>query len=152
MNNTLEGIENCEVVMDEIFLFAETKEKLEAITNKVKQRLKDAGFTLNHSKCEFNKTRVKFLGHIFTSNGCEIDPDKVSTVHRLNTPTNVKELQRLLGTVTYLAKFIPNFSDLTEPLRRLIIKGAAWVWDVDQQIAFENLKKSHNNNASTGLL
>lgn len=116
MNDTLEGIENCEVAMDDIFLFAETMDELEKVTDKAKQKLKEAGFTLNHSKCEYNKTRVKFLGHIFTSTGCEIDPEKVSTVERLNTPTNVKELQRLLGTVTYLAKFVKFFSDLTEPL------------------------------------
>lgn len=127
MNQTLEGISNCEIAMDDIFLYAENKKHLEEITEKVKQRLQEVGFTLNDKKCEYNKNRVKFLGNIFAANGYEADPDKVAAIHQLNVPSNVKELQRLLGMATYLAKFVPNFSDLTEPLRKLLVMEVAWV-------------------------
>ena len=45
-------------------------------------------------------------------------------------PTNVKALQRLLGMVQYLAKFLPQLSAcaVTEPLRQLEHKDANWKW------------------------
>ena len=41
---------------------------------------------------------------------------------------------------TYLAKFIPNFSQLASPLRVLLEKNTACHWDKPQQDSFEKLK------------
>ena len=57
------------------------------------------------------------------------------------TPTNVKSVQRFLGTVTFLSKFIPNFSTITEPLRALIKSDMPWTWTDTQQAAFDNFKQ-----------
>lgn len=141
MYATLNGIENCEIAMDDIFLYAVTLEKLRAITKKVADRLKTAGFTLNKEKCEYEKQKVKFLGHIFTEKGIETDNSKIEAIQELREPSNMKELQLLLGMVTYLGKFIPNLSDITKPLRKLLHKENAWVWDHEQQKAFKNVKK-----------
>ena len=54
---------------------------------------------------------------------------------------NVKALQRFLGFVNYLAKFVPHLSDECEPLRRLTDKDAAWVWEMHHQQAFDRIKK-----------
>lgn len=140
MNTTLEGIDSCEIAMDDIFLYAETLEQLRAITKAVVDRLGTAGFTLNKDKCEYEKQRVKFLGHIFSVKGIEADDTKIEAIRELRAPSNVKELQRLLGMVTYLGKFISNLSELTEPLRRLLHKETAWFWDHEQQKAFEEVK------------
>ena len=44
-------------------------------------------------------------------------------------PTNVKELQRFLGMVNYLAKFIPNLTSHTVNLRKLLEKDTKWYYD-----------------------
>lgn len=115
--------------MDDIFLYAESKEKLKKITKLVEKRLSDAGFTLNKNKCEYEQKRVKFLGHIFSGNGYKADPAKIESIDKLKVPINVKELQRILGMVIYLSKFIKNLSNITEPLRKLLVKDVAWFWD-----------------------
>ena len=56
-------------------------------------------------------------------------------------PEDVGGVQRFLGMVTYLAKFIPNLSELTAPLRELIAKETVWHWDSRQQQAFQKLKE-----------
>lgn len=140
MNKTLEGIENCEVAMDDIFIHARTSKALQDTTKRVINRLGKAGFTLNDEKCEYNKTTVKFLGHIFTGNGYKADHEKVEAIHALKVPTCVKELQRTLGMVNYLGKFINNLSELTEPLRQLLHKETAWFWGPEQQKSFEDIK------------
>lgn len=70
MNRKLEDIGHFEIAMDDIFIYGSTKGEVEETTRVVIDRLKKAGFTLNRDKCEFNKERVKFLGHIFTRDGC----------------------------------------------------------------------------------
>ena len=56
-------------------------------------------------------------------------------------PTHSDGVQRFLGHVNYLAKFIPNCSAECEPLRRLLgISNKDFVWGKDQQQAFEGMK------------
>lgn len=43
--------------------------------------------------------------------------------------------------MTYLAKFIPNLSEVTGPLRELLKESSEWVWGPAQQKAFGNLKQ-----------
>ena len=43
--------------------------------------------------------------------------------------------------VTYCSKFLPNFSTVTEPLRRLLKKKVPWKWAKPQQHAFDELKR-----------
>ena len=40
----------------------------------------------------------------------------------------------------YSSKFIPNFSQVDEPQRKLLRKDQAFIWVVEQQKAFEELK------------
>lgn len=141
MNKILEGMSNVEIAMDDILIHAESRKELERLTERVLRKLNEAGLTLNLNKCEFNKQRIKFLGHVFTSEGYEVDPEKVSVINGLNVPSNVKQLQRVLGMVTYVAKFIENMAEVTEPLRKLLQKDAAWYWDTEHQQSFERIKK-----------
>ena len=55
----------------------------------------------------FPKT-IKFLGHIIDGKGIHIDPEKVKAINNYPQPTNVTELQRLMGMLNQLAKFTPN--------------------------------------------
>lgn len=142
MNRTLEGIENCEVAMDDIFIHAPNSEQLKYTENLVIERLTKAGFTLNKQKCEFNKTSMKFLGHIFTVDGYKADDEKIKGIRQLKVPTSVKELQRLLGMVNYLGKFIKKLSELTDPLRNLLHADYVWQWCSEHQQAFENIKET----------
>ena len=41
-------------------------------------------------------------------------------------PRSVNELQRFLGMVNYLGKFIPNFVEHTTPLRNLLKKDVVF--------------------------
>ena len=98
----------------------------------VLQRLREAGVTLNE-KCEFSKTSIKFLGHIIDAKGIHVDPDKVKAIRKFPAaPTNITELQRFMGMVNQLAKFIPSLADSNAPLRHLLRKDTAWLWDQPQ--------------------
>lgn len=46
----------------------------------------------------------------------------------------------MLGTVNYLAKFIPNMSTITAPIRELLKQENQFYWGPTQEQAFENIK------------
>ena len=57
-------------------------------------------------------------------------------------PTDKKGVERLLGTVNYLAKFIPNMSTITLPIRDILKKDVPFHWDSPQDDSFTNQIKS----------
>ena len=54
---------------------------------------------LNPDKLDFKKEEVKFTGHILTSNGLKVDPEKVAVIANMPIPENLEALQRFIGMV-----------------------------------------------------
>ena len=57
------------------------------------------------------------------------------------SPTNKEDLQCFLGMITYLSKFIPHFSQIASPLRALLEKDAAWLWQHEHEQSLLRLKE-----------
>ena len=55
-------------------------------------------------------------------------------------PQDKKGVEILLGTLNYLAKFIPNMSIITKPIRDLLKTDAMFCWDTEQSEAFKSIK------------
>lgn len=104
-------------------------------------RIGTSGLKLHPEKCIYNQTQIKFLGHFIDHLGISPDPEKINCIKRLQPPNSVKELQRFLGFVNYLGKFIPNLSERTNMLRMLLEKGQDWEWQDEHQIEFNKLKE-----------
>jgi len=96
---------------------------------------------LNIQECEFSQGRLKFLGHIVDAQGVHADPEKTHAIGHFPTPTTVTELQRFMGMVNQLGKFVPGLADISAPLRQLLRKDIAWHWDEAQQRAFQRVKE-----------
>lgn len=54
-------------------------------------------------------------------------------------------MKTFLGMATYLSKFIPDFSEMSSPLRVLDKKGIEWHWENEQEEAFNKLKSAIAN-------
>ena len=104
-----------------------------------------AGVTLNPQKCEFAKSRVKFLGHLIDQECIRADPDKTSAILRIKARNNVTELRRFLRMVNQLGKFSPHVSELTQPLRELLSSKRSWTWGPSQEQAFSQVKSELTN-------
>ena len=55
-------------------------------------------------------------------------------------PESKKELQRFLGMINYLGKFVPNLSENTENLRKLLEKNTEWCFDKNHKKEIDKLK------------
>ena len=69
------------------------------------------------------------------------DPEKIQAILQMPEPEDVTALKRFLGMVTYLAKFMPHLSEMTEPLRRLEDKNVEFQWLEQQSLAMNTIKK-----------
>ena len=104
----IEGAVNAQ---DDIIIWASSIEELQSRTRAVLEAIRKSGLKLRKDKCETNKSELTFLGHLISADGIKPDPRKTEAIMNMPDPTNVKELQRFLGMITYLGKFIPQLSD-----------------------------------------
>ena len=85
----------------------------------VLDQCKKINLTLNKDKCVFKVKEVTYIGHKLKQEGIKPDDVKVRAIEDMPTPTDKKGVERFLGTVNYLGKFIPNLATATEPIRVL---------------------------------
>jgi hypothetical protein len=56
-------------------------------------------------------------------------------------PTDVAAIQRYMGTVNYLSRFMPRLSDVAAPLRKLTHKDCPWLWTDAHDQAITQIKE-----------
>ena len=122
---------------DDLGIFGTTQEA----NDKALEAVLEQFVTLNRSKCEFSKNSVMFFGLMFSAAGVSPDLAKVKAIREAQTPSSVSGVRSFIGMATFSAKFIPNFSDVTKPLRDLTKKNARFIWQDEQERAFCRIKE-----------
>ena len=129
------------VYMDDILIYATTPELLEKYTKKVLQKLRDHDLFLKAKKCEFNKTKMEYLGLVVEEGKISTDPIKVKGCADWPIPTCVKDVRSFLGFGNFYRKFIPGFSTFAAPLNTLLKKDTIFQWMEETQQSFDTLKQ-----------
>ena len=86
------------------------------------ERARKRNLRLNADKLKM--TQVPYIEHLLTREGLRVDPKKAEAIEKMPAPKDAKAVQRLLGSVNYLAKFVPHLSNIMQPLRQLLDKQA----------------------------
>ena len=137
----LEGIEGAANSQDDILIWGNDNNQLKQRTIQVFDAILASGMMLNPAKCSFHLTELVFLGHKITSNGILPDDYKIKAITEMVYPSTVKELQRFLGLVNYVGKFLPNLSEKTEALRQLLRKDVKFLLDENHKKEINELKQ-----------
>jgi len=101
--------------------------------------LEEQSFFANMKKCHFGRQQIDFLGHVISSQGVEVDLDKISAVESWPTPSTVKELRAFLGLTGYYRRFVKNYGIIARPLTDLTKKNG-FNWTNESSMAFQRLK------------
>ncbi len=72
-------------------------ESLEAVLLK----LRESGLKAKLTKCEFLKSRIKFLGHVVNGDGIHTVEDKILDVKNFPQPMSVENVCSFLGLCRY---------------------------------------------------
>ena len=140
VNGVIRGLEGCDAYIDDLVIYSDSWEDHIQLLQKFFSRLRGAHLTVNLSKSEFCRARVKFLGHIVGQGEVAPVVSKVEAILKFPTPVDKREIMRFLGMAGYYRKFCYNFSTIAEPLTTLLQKQKKFVWSTECQHAFEKIK------------
>ncbi|KAL0451254.1 UNVERIFIED_CONTAM: hypothetical protein Slati_1103500 [Sesamum latifolium] len=95
---------------------------------------------LSPGKCAFGVRGRRFLGFMVTQRGIEANPSKIKVIKDMGPPTNINEVQRLIGRIAALSRFISKSAEKSLSFFKTLRKVKNFEWTVECQRAFEELK------------
>ncbi|GJU27995.1 reverse transcriptase domain-containing protein [Tanacetum coccineum] len=81
------------------------------------------------------------FGHKISGAGIEVDRAKIDVIAKLPYPTNVKGVRSFLGHTGFYRRFIKDFSMISKPMTKLLMKDAKFDFSDDYKKAFNILKE-----------
>ena len=142
VDETFGEIRGCFGIADDLIVAgwrddgADHDENLKAVL----ERARSTGVRFNEDKMVIRCKEIPFFGHIIGEEGIKPDPNRIRAIANLPKPTNIKDLQTILGMVNYLHRFTPKLSIISAPLRDLCKKDTVFVWGPEHDKAFADIK------------
>lgn len=143
----LDGLNGVEVIADDILIFGVGDNSEEARHDHdnnlvaLLDRVMKVGVKINRQKMKLHLSKVKYMGHLLTADGVKADPDKVQGIRDLRDPESAEDVKSFLGTVNYLARYIPHLSQIAAPLRESA-SAEDFIFRKEDQKAWTELKEA----------
>src|ERR1041384_7823046 len=136
---------NLAIYVDDIVVKSEKMDGLVGDLEETFSNLRRFNIKLNPEKCVFGVPKGKLLGFIVSERGIEANPDKIAAIASMGAPRNVREVQRLLGCLAALSRFVSRLGERGMPLYRLLRKSNSFRWTDEAQSALVRLKTFLSN-------
>ena len=131
-------------IMDDLLIHGFKENHLDRLEALFKALIKH-GLKLSPKKCQLFMTHLTYMGNVFHINGSTISitplQSRVEAIQKLQPPTNVKGCKSFCGVVNYLSIFCRNLQKLLKPIYDLTKKGRPFIWQEEQQQAFDAIKE-----------
>ena len=134
------------VYLDDIYIFTTTKEKHEDALEYVFQCLQKENLYISPKKFKPYAIRFNCLGHFRDEHGLQASADKLELIRNWPTPASYHDVQRFLGLIEYISRFLPNVSAFTTPLSGMCSNGLPFVWRALHDKCFESIKAKASRN------
>jgi ribonuclease HI len=102
--------------------------------------LKAKSMKLNPEKCVFGVPRGMLLGFIVSERGIEANPEKIVAITNMGPIKDLKGVQRVMGCLAALSRFISRLGEKGLLLYRLLRKVERFTWTPEAVEALGNLK------------
>jgi hypothetical protein len=80
------------------------------------------------------------LGFIVSERGIEANPEKIAAITNMGPIKDLKGVQRVMGCLAALSRFISRLGEKGLPLYRLLRKAERFAWTPEAEEALGNLK------------
>src|SRR5438105_9266787 len=121
------------------------KEDLISDLSKMFANLRRFRWKLNPKKCVFGVPSGKLLGFIMSYRDIEVNLEKLKDILKMNSPTTLKDIQKLTGCMAALSRFISRLGEWAMPFNKLLKKQDKFQWTPEAQEAFDKLKEFLTN-------
>ena len=131
---------NVEVYIDDMVVKSKlVSEHLADLAN-IFEILRRHKLRLNVSKCSFGVGSGTFLGYMVTHRGIEVNLDQIRAINSLQPPRNPKEVQKIIGMMAALNRFISRSAERCRPFFLRLHKWKEFQWSEECVMAFQELK------------
>ena len=96
---------------------------------------------LNPEKCVFCVFAGKLLGFLVSHRGIEANPEKIKAIETMRPPARIKDVQKLMGSLAALSRFISRLVERALPFFKLLRKSGPFSWTEEAERAFQELKQ-----------
>ena len=131
-------------IMDDLLIHGFKGNHLDRLAALFKALIKH-GLKLSPKKCQSFMKHLIYMGNVFHINGSMISitplQSRIEAIQKLQPPTNVKGCKSFCGVVNYLSIFCRHLQKLLKPIYDLTKKGRPFVWQKEQQQAFDTIKE-----------
>ena len=104
------------------------------------ERLNLHNMKLNPAKCRFAVASGEFLGYLVIFGGIEANPKQITALIEMASPRTKREVQRLIGRVAALNRFISRSTDKCLPFYDTLKGNKKFEWTKECKKAFYHLK------------
>src|SRR6266542_2586963 len=136
---------NVEAYVDNVIIKFWVREDLISDLSETFTNLRRFRWKLNPKKCVFGVPSGKLLGFIVSYRGIEVNPEKLKDILRMNSPSKLKDVQKLTGCMAALSHFVSRLGEWAMPFYKLLKKQDKFQWTSEAQQAFDKLKEFLTN-------
>ena len=147
IGNILCGMANKQdyiAIMDDLLIHGFKGNNLDRLEALFQAMIKH-GLKLSPKKCQLFMKHLTYIGNVFHINGSTISitplQSRIEAIQKLQPPTNVKGCKSFCGVVNYLSIFCRHLQKLLKPIYDLTKKGRPFIWQEEQQQAFDTIKE-----------
>jgi hypothetical protein len=129
------------VFIDDILVYSKTEKEHDEHLRIVLQTLRKHKLYAKFDKCDFYQKEIQYLGHVISSEGIVVDPEKIKAIMEWPVPKDVADIRSFMGITGYYRRFIEGFSKIAYPITSLQKKGTKFNWSQKCQDSFNKLKE-----------
>ncbi|XP_059627432.1 uncharacterized protein LOC132270260 [Cornus florida] len=132
-----------EIYIDDVVVKSSAKRQHLEHLKRAFERMRIHKLKMNPLKCAFGVSAGNFLGFLVHKRGIEVDQNKVKAIINARAPANKKQVQRFLGQVGFLRRFISNHAGRVHVFSTLVKLKTheKFHWDESHQKAFDKIKE-----------
>jgi len=135
--------DKCVVIyLDDITVFSKSREDHLKHMERVLEKCRRFGISLNPKKSNFVVDEGKLLRHIVSKDGINIDPNRVSAILKIDIPRKRKEVESFIGKANFLRIFLQNFAENCKRITCMPRKDNCIKWTVESKQSFSDIKKA----------
>ena len=131
--------------MDDLLLFTPNKKAHMIKLEDLLKALRKNGLKISPQKCQLFRMELQYMGNIIFIKERRVCVktlcSQLEAIQKIKTPTMAKQCKSFAGIVNFVSIFCLNLQKMLKPIYDLTRKGRQFVWGLEQQNAFEEIKQ-----------
>ena len=143
--NSVQSRKYCEAIMDGLLLFTPSMKAHIAKLEDLLKALRKNGLKISPKKCQLFRMVLQYMGNTIFIKGRRVcvKPlhSRLEAIQKIKLSTMAKQCKSFAGMVNLISIFCPELQKLLKPIHELTRKGKQFVWGIEQQNVFDEIKQ-----------